>query len=171
MNLLELIAEDLRTHREGLLSQGFWAVMVYRFSHPRMKVRSKIVRVPYYILNRLMQKFIEVSCGISLPEATTVGRRLNIEHFGSIIIHGAAVIGDDVIIRQGVTIGNRSESEPGVAPVIGNRVVIGAGAKILGRVHVGDGAVVGANAVVLKDVPAGAFAVGVPARIIERTAN
>ncbi|MDV3253677.1 serine O-acetyltransferase [Devosia sp. BK] len=166
--MYKLIREDLRTHREGLFSQGFWALFVYRLSHPRTKVRTPFIRVPYYIINRLMQKFIEISCGICLPETSVVGRRLNIEHFGSIIVHGRAVIGDDVILRQGVTIGNRSQGYPEEAPVIGNRVVIGAGAKVLGNVCVGDGAVIGANAVVVKDVPPGALAVGVPARIIER---
>jgi serine O-acetyltransferase len=82
-------------------------------------------------------------------------------------VSGDTVIGDDVVIRNGVTLGLRRTGERG-APTLGNRVDVGAGAKILGKIHIGDGAVIGANAVVLKDVPAGALAVGIPARIILR---
>jgi serine O-acetyltransferase len=113
-----------------------------------------------------MQKLIELFCGISIPETTIIGRRLNIEHFGSIIIHGATIIGDDCIIRQGVTIGNKSASRPMEAPRLGNRVDIGAGAKILGPIVVGDGAVIGANAVVTKDVMENAVMAGIPAQLI-----
>ena len=80
------------------------------------------------------------------------------------------MIGDDVVIRQGVTIGLRTTGRRG-APVIGNRVDIGAGAKLLGNIRIGDDAVIGANAVVLCDVPAGALAVGVPAVIKLRAAR
>jgi serine O-acetyltransferase len=97
-----------------------------------------------------------------------VGRRVIIEHQSGIVIHGDAVIGDDCIIRQGVTIGNRRLNRPLDAPRLGNRVSVGAGAKLLGSIHVGDGAQIGANAVVFEDVPAGAAAVGVPARIVQR---
>jgi serine O-acetyltransferase len=88
-----------------------------------------------------------------------------IEHQGCIVIHGNCEIGDDCIIRQGVTLGNRNLDRPFDAPRLGRRVNVGAGAKILGAVDVGDGAAIGANAVVLEDVPAGDLAVGVPARI------
>ena len=105
--------------------------------------------------------------GIELPCETTVGRRVVIEHFGGIIISGDAVIGDDVVIRNGVTIGLRRTGEKG-APVIGNRVDIGTGAKILGAIKIGDDVVIGANAVVLQDIPANSLAVGVPAKIKPR---
>ena len=90
-----------------------------------------------------------------------------IEHFGGIVVSGDAVLGDDVVLRNGVTIGLKRTGERG-APVIGNRVDIGAGAKILGAIHIGDDVVVGANAVVISDVPPGCLAVGVPARVIPR---
>lgn len=160
------IAEDFRTHREGILAQGFWALFVYRLSAPRKNIRNRVIRIPYFVLNRLMQKFIEVTCGIHLPESAVIGRRLNIEHFGGIVIHGNCIIGDDVTIRQGVTLGNKGSGQLAKAPNIGHRVDIGAGAKIIGSVTIGDDAKIGANAVVLVDVPAGATAVGVPARII-----
>ncbi|MGI0523738.1 serine O-acetyltransferase [Rhizobium giardinii] len=165
------IIEDLKTHREGLLAQGFWALLVYRLSAPRKHVKSKIFRIPYFIVNRIMQKFIEVTCGIHLPESTAIGRRLNIEHFGGIIVHGHCVIGDDVTIRQGVTLGNKGAGNLAGAPRIGNRVDIGAGAKIIGNVTIGDDVRIGANAVVLTDIPSHSLAVGVPARVVSDVQN
>ena len=107
-------------------------------------------------------------CGVTIGVSAKIGRRLVIEHSGGIVVHGNSVIGDDCIIRQGVTIGNRRLDRPREAPHIGNRVNIGAGAKILGGVRIGDDVEIGANAVVIADVPSGAIAVGVPARIILR---
>ena len=105
--------------------------------------------------------------GIELPYSVDLGRRVIIEHQGGIVVHGNAVIGDDCIIRQGVTIGNRSLDRPQDAPVLGARVNVGAGAQILGSVVGGDDAGIGANAVVLSDIPSHATAVGVPARVLE----
>jgi len=165
MRLLSQIAEDRRSQREGLLAQGFWALLVYRISHRRLSCRYRLVRKPWWLLNALAQKFVEFSCGITLPETATIGRRLQIEHYGAIILHGGVVIGDDCLIRQGVTIGNAGRNAPQGAPKLGNRVEIGAGAKLIGAITVGDDAVIGANAVVISDLPAGCLAVGVPAVI------
>jgi serine O-acetyltransferase len=104
--------------------------------------------------------------GIELPYSAQLGRRVVIEHQGAIVVHGNSVIGDDCILRQGVTLGNRNLDAPLEAPVLGDRVNVGAGAKILGAVRVGDDSAVGANAVVIRDVPAGLTAVGIPARIL-----
>lgn len=161
--------EDLRAAREGILSLGFWALQVYRFGHLRYKFQSKLVRYPLGALHLLLAKLAEMLCGVTIGVSAKIGRRLVIEHSGGIVVHGNAVLGDDCTIRQGVTIGNRRTDQPLDAPHIGHRVNIGAGAKILGAVWVGDDAEIGANAVVIKDVPAGAIAVGVPARIILRT--
>jgi serine O-acetyltransferase len=92
-----------------------------------------------------------------------LGQRLMLPHPNGVVIHEDAVIGDDCMIMQQVTIGMIGEGE---VPTIGNRVYIGAGAKIIGRVTVGDGARIGANAVVTEDVPANWTAVGVPAKLI-----
>jgi serine acetyltransferase len=102
----------------------------------------------------------DVSCG-DVADDDGVGANLGI------IVSGDTVIGDDCILRNGVTIGMKKIGEPG-SPVIGNRVEIGAGAKILGKIHIGDDAQIGANAVVIRDVPAGHIAVGIPARNIPR---
>lgn len=159
------ILEDLKVHREGLLAQGFWALQVYRFGHLRYRFKSKLIRIPLAMLHIVLSKLCEVFFGISIGVNAKIGRRLMIEHFGCIIVHGRAVIGDDCMIRQGVTIGNRRPDMPLDAPVMGSRVSVGAGAKILGRVTIGDDVDIGANAVVICDVPANHIAVGVPATV------
>jgi len=166
-----LIGEDRSTQREGLLAQGFWALAVYRLSHRRLALRPGLIRTLWGGLSLMATKAVECSCGISLPEGVTIGRRLRIEHFGGVIVHSCTVIGDDCLLRQNVTLGNRSEAQPMDAPVLGNRVQVGAGAVVLGKVRIGDDAIIGANAVVLADVPEGAVAVGNPARLIGRTAK
>lgn len=158
--------EDLHVAQEGLLSLGFWALQVYRFGRLRYRFQSKLIRIPLGVLHLILAKLMEMASGITIGVGAKIGRRLTIEHSGAIVVHGNAQLGDDCIIRQGVTIGNRRMDDPFGAPVLGHRVNVGAGAKILGRVTVGDGAEIGANAVVIKDVPAGATAVGVPARIL-----
>jgi serine O-acetyltransferase len=163
-----LFFEDLRASREGLLAQGFWALQIYRFGHLRYRFKSKLIRYPLGIVHAVLAKLGEILFGIKIGVAAKLGRRVVIEHFGGIVVHGCAVIGDDCIIRPGVVIGNRQLDKPFEAPVIGNRVNIGAGAKILGGVRIGDDVDIGANAVVIRDVPAGALAVGVPARIVLR---
>jgi len=114
-----------------------------------------------------LKTIAEILTGIDLPCEALVGRRFRIDHFGGIVISGDAVFGDDCIIRNGVTVGLRHTGHRG-SPVIGNRVDIGAGAKILGPIRIGDDVAIGANAVVIKDVPANSIAVGVPAHIVRR---
>ena len=161
-----LIVEDLKAQREGLLGLGYWALLTYRFGHARLVIRNRWLRLPWTILYVLLAKLAEIFCGVTIGATARIGRRFSIEHHGGIVIHGCAVIGDDCMIRQGVTIGNAGASDPLGAPILGNRVEIGAGAKIIGRVRVGDGAIIGANAVVVKDVPANSMVGGVPARLI-----
>jgi serine O-acetyltransferase len=161
------VLEDLKAQREGLLGLGFWALLVYRFGHARFVIRNKIVRAPWTIVYIVLNKLTEVFCGICIGATATIGRRLSIEHHGCIVIHGAAVIGDDCLIRHGVTLGNTGSEDPFGAPTIGNRVQFGAGAKILGRVRVGNDVIIGANAVVIQDVPDYAVVGGVPARILK----
>lgn len=119
------------------------------------------------MLYKLLKPFCEVLTGIELPCEATLGRRFRIDHFGGIVISGDAVFGDDCVIRNGVTVGLRHAGQRG-APTVGNRVDIGAGAKILGAIRIGDDVLIGANAVVLIDVPSNSVAVGVPARILPR---
>jgi serine O-acetyltransferase len=165
--MFENIAEDWRTYQRDPWRQGMWVMLVYRFGCWRYHVRPLLLRKLFSLLYKFAKIISQILTGIDLPCEAKVGRRLKFEHFGGIIISGDAVIGDDVIIRNGVTIGLKYTNHAG-APVIGNRVDIGAGAKIIGPITIGDDAVIGANAVVLCDVPAGATAVGIPARILPR---
>lgn len=170
MRLLRLVVEDWHAHGRDWTKPGFRAIAICRFGQWRMSIRSKILRAPFSVLYRVGYRRARNVYGIELPYTVQLGRRVVIEHQGAIVIHGNAVIGDDCVIRQGVTIGNRRLEAPYDAPQLGTRVNVGAGAKILGDVIVGDDAVIGANAVVLDDVPAAAIAVGVPATIRLRTA-
>jgi serine O-acetyltransferase len=166
LGLWQQIKEDWIAHGSDWTRPGFRAVAVHRFGVWRMKVEPKILRAPFSILYRALFRKVRNTYGIELPYSVQLGRRVIIEHQSAIVIHGDCVIGDDCIIRQGVTMGNRYLERPLDAPKLGTRVNVGAGAKIFGDVTIGDGANIGANAVVLCDVPAGATAVGIPAKVI-----
>ena len=142
-------------------------MVIYRFGRWRSTIRPRILRVPLSFIYKFLKPFFESLTGIELPCEAIVGKRFRIDHFGGIIISGDAVIGDDCVIRNGVTIGLRHAGQSG-SPIIGNRVDIGAGAKLLGPIRIGDDVSIGANAVVITDVPSNSIAVGIPARIKPR---
>jgi serine O-acetyltransferase len=167
IGFLALLREDLGTNGGTIFEQGFWAVAVHRFGNWRMGVRFKPFRAPLTLLYRFMYLFVEVAAGISLPYTIRLGRRVRIWHHGGIILH-ARSIGDDVHIRQNTTMGIASVDRHLEIPTIGNRVDIGCGACILGGITVGDDCKIGANAVVLSDIPPGSTAVGMPARVVRR---
>ena len=166
MGLIRLLREDLRAHDGHLTELGLWAIAVHRFGNWRMG-RAKPIRAPLTVIYRLLYVMVEVATGISLPYTVRVGRRVRIWHQGGIVLH-ARSIGDDTQIRQNTTMGVAATTRLTSIPTIGARVDIGCGACILGDVVIGDDARIGANAVVLADVPAGATAVGVPARVVRR---
>lgn len=163
-SLRALIAEDYAAHGRDWTKPGFRAVAAYRLGVWRMGIRSRLVRAPFTFLYHIFFRVCRNIYGIELPYTARIGRGVVFEHQGGIVIHGSTVIGDGTIVRQNCTLGIRSLDDLDGAPVIGRNVDIGAGAVILGRVNVGDGAAVGANAVVLVDVPEGWLAVGVPAK-------
>ena len=166
LGLWSQIKEDHAAHRRDWTRPGFRAVAVHRLGVWRMGIKSKLLRAPFSVLYRSLHRRVRNGYGIELPYSVTLGRRVIFEHQSGVVIHGNSVIGDDCVIRQGVTLGIRREDQPDEAPVLGRGVSVGAGAVILGGVQIGDGANIGANAVVLKDVPAGATAVGIPAKIL-----
>jgi serine O-acetyltransferase len=171
LSLWQQIREDWIAHGRDWTRPGFRAVAIQRFGVWRMSIEPLILRAPLSIFYRSLYRKARNGYGIELPYTVKLGRRVIIEHQGAIVIHGDCVIGDDCIIRQGVTLGNRYPDRPLEAPVLGDRVNVGAGAKILGKVHLGDDVNIGANAVVLKDVPAGETAVGIPAKILKSKAE
>jgi serine O-acetyltransferase len=166
LGLWQQIKEDWIAHGRDWTKPGFRAVAVYRFGVWRMKMKPILLRAPLSILYRALFRKIRNTYGIELPYSAQLGRRVVIEHQSCIVIHGDCVIGDDCIIRQGVTMGNRYLDRPFDAPKLGKRVNVGAGAKIFGNVTIGDDVSIGANAVVLSDIPPGKTAVGIPAKIL-----
>jgi serine O-acetyltransferase len=150
--------------RPFLREQSIWAVWLYRYGRRIDKktdtLSRKIQIAGYWLLFRL----VETCTGISLPKQARIGPGLRIWHFGGIFIHPNAVIGANCTLRQGVTIGNRYEDD--CAPILGDNVVLGAYAQVLGGIRIGDNCQIGALTVVLHDVPDNATAVGNPARII-----
>jgi len=166
LGLWEQIKEDWIAHGRDWTKPGFRAVAVCRFGAWRMNVEPKLLRAPLSIIYRAMYRHVRNVYGIELPYTVNLGRRVIIEHQSCIVIHGNCVIGDDCIIRQGVTIGNRYLDKPLEAPQLGARVNVGAGSKILGKLVIGDDVSIGANAVVLSDIPTGKTAIGIPAKIL-----
>ena len=160
--MFDNIRQDWAAHDCNWTRHGFWALVVYRFGRWRYGIRSRPLRVPFSFLYKLLKFFADAILGIEIPCEAVIGRRFTIEHTGAIVVSGDAVFGDDCVIRQGVTVGLRNRNHRG-SPRIGNRVDIGAGAKLLGDIQIGDDVAIGANAVVLCDVPSGSIAVGVPA--------
>ncbi len=138
-------------------SPGFQAVWGYRLARWFMHRH-----IPF--VGAVIQRFVEVWTGISLPPEATIGPGLLIQHFGGIVINGSAVIGSDCTFHHGVTIGNRVPGGP--SPRVGNRVMVGVGAVVLGGITIGDDVEIGANAVVVASIPNDAVAVGIPARVV-----
>jgi len=165
LGLLALLREDRRTHGGDWLDQGFWAVAVHRFGNWRMGVRPRALRLPFSLVYKFLDKWVQWTCGITLPYTVRLGRRVRIWHHGGMVLH-AMSIGNDVHIRQNTTFGIARRERLHELPTIEDGVDIGCGAVILGAITVGKGTVIGANAVVLKDVPPGSVAVGVPAKVV-----
>jgi serine O-acetyltransferase len=135
---------------------GLHAIWLHRVSHWLWNVRLKL-------LARILSHLTRIVTGIEIHPAATLGRRLVIDHGMGIVIGETAIVGDDVTMYHGVTLGGVLLDKVRRHPRIGNRVILGAGAKILGAIEVGDDARIGANAVVTKDVSMGATMVGIPA--------
>src|SRR5947209_10392413 len=163
--VLALLREDLRTYNGDFFDQGFWAVAVHRFGNWRMGL-PKLLRWPFTLLYRFLQKWVQWTCGITLPYTVRLGRRVRIWHHGGMILNAAA-IGDDVHIRQNTTFGIARKDRLHELPTIEDRVDVGCGAVILGKITIGHDSVIGANAVVLNAVPPNSVAVGVPAKVIK----
>ncbi len=165
IGLLALVLEDLQSHDNHVLEQGFWALGVHRFGNWRMGIRWKLFRAPMTLLYRFLFRWVEWTCGISLPYTVSVGRRVRIWHHSGMVLH-ARSIGNDVQIRQNTTFGVAHRGENECIPVIEDGVDIGCNVCVLGNVRIAQGATIGAGSVVLHDIPPGAVAVGIPARVL-----
>jgi len=165
--MFDNIKKDLAAYSGDYSCQGFWAMVIYRFGRWRYTISISFIRKPFSLLYKIFYKVIQIIAGIELPCEAQIGQNFRIDHFGAIVVSGYARFGDDCVIRNGVTVGLKNSDDP-CAPSIGNCVDIGAGAKVLGNITIGDNVQIGANAVVISDVPSNSIAVGVPAKIIQR---
>jgi serine O-acetyltransferase len=139
---------------------GLHAVLIHRFAHTLWGSELKW-------LGRLVSHIGRWLTGIEIHPGASIGRRFFIDHGMGVVIGETAEIGDDCTLYHGVTLGGTSWNKGKRHPMLGRGVVVGAGAKILGPITIGDGARVGSNAVVVKEVPAGATVIGIPARVVE----
>lgn len=165
--MFDNIRADFRAHGNDWGAQGFWAMAVYRLGRWRYGVRPAPLRKVFSLLYKVLFKFVQVVAGIEVHCEAKVGRNFVIDHSGGVVVSGYAQFGDDCRIRTGVVVGLARVEDP-CAPVIGNNVDVGAGAKLLGRIVIGDNVRIGANSVVTRDVPSNSIAVGVPARVMPR---
>lgn len=171
-SLLELIKEDFclpknndpayRSSFELIFNYpGIWAIVNYRLS-------NALYKNGFTRLARVLSGLSQFLTNTDIHPACTIGRRVFLDHAFGVVIGETAIIGDDVLIYQGVTLGGVSLSHGKRHPTICSNVTIGAGAKILGNIIIGENSKIGANSVVITDVPTSSTAVGVPARIIKR---
>ena len=142
-----------------LLYTGVHATIYHRVAH-------RLYRWRLYFLARLVSQWCRFWTGIEIHPGATIGRRLVIDHGTGIVIGETAELGDDVLLYQQVTLGGTGKDVGKRHPTIGNNVMVGAGAKVLGPITIHDNARIAAGAVVLQEVPANATAVGVPAQIV-----
>lgn len=145
-----------------LLYSGVHALLLYRLAHWLHGKRL-------YFAARATSQLARFLTGIEIHPGARIGRNLVLDHGCGVVIGETAWIGDDCLIYHGVTLGGTGCCLGKRHPTVGDRVVIGCGAKILGPVHIGSGARIGANAVVLTDVPPDATAVGIPARLVSKS--
>ena len=143
----------------ALASPGLHAIWAHRVSH------ALWTRPGGHLAARLLSQVSRSVTGVEIHPGAQIGRRFFIDHGMGVVIGETAEVGDDVLLFHGVTLGGRSMKRVERHPTIGNNVIIGAGARVLGPVYIGDGVQIGANCVVVKDIPAGAVATGVPATV------
>lgn len=168
----ETVKEEVQTFRERdpaaksdtevlLLYSGLHAILAYRVSH-------KLYLTEHYFSARAVSQFAKFITGIEIHPGATIGKRLFIDHGAAVVIGETAEIGDDCTIYQGVTLGGTGKDVGKRHPTLGNNVMVGAGAKVLGPMKIGDNTKVAAGAVVLTEIPDNSTAVGIPAKVVRR---
>ena len=143
---------------------GIWAIFWYRIS-------NKLYKNGFKTLARFIMGLSQILTNIDIHPGATIGKRVFIDHGIGVVIGETAIIGDDVTIYQGVTLGGVSLNKGKRHPTIENNVIIGGGAKVLGDITIGEGSKIGANSVVVKDVPPHSTVVGIPGKIVQRKEN
>jgi len=174
MSVLSTVREDLQNARvhdpaargdleNALVYSGLHAIWAYRLAHlwwakPALRPAA-----------RVLTQFMRFLTGIEIHPGATIGRRFFIDHGMGVVIGETTTIGDDVMVYHGVTLGGRSLQQGKRHPTVGNRVTVGAGAKVLGPLNIGDASAIGANSVVTHDMPTDSIATGIPAVVRPRT--
>jgi len=170
--LAVVFREDIRTAQKKdpaagsflqvlLLYQGLHALIFHRIAH-------FFYMIHWSFLARFLSQLSRWYTGIEIHPGAKIGKRFFIDHGMGVVIGETAIVGDDVLLYQGVTLGGTGLEKGKRHPTVGNNVVIGAGAKVLGNITVGDNSYIGANAVVIRDVPPNSTMVGVPGRITKQ---
>lgn len=171
-----IVTEDIATTRQ-LLSMymenfSLWYILSYRFGRwVRQKCRVPFLRQVLMVCTRMTHNLLSLLTGIQIGFDAKIGKGLYIGHHGMLIVNGKVVIGDYCNLGPGVVIGQGGRRENRGVPVLGNKVYVGVGAKIIGKIQIGDEVAVGANAVVTKDVPSHVTVAGIPARIINQNGS
>ncbi len=169
---INTIIEDINTIKEKdaaaksvieviLLYQGFHVLLAHRIAHKLLKWR-----IPF--IPRLISQIARFLTGIEIHPGATIGKRFFIDHGMGVVIGETAVIGDDVLIYQGVTLGGTGKDHGKRHPTLGNFVTVGAGAKVLGNISIGDYSLIGAGSVVIENVGEHCTVVGIPGRIVKQ---
>ena len=143
---------------------GLHAILVHRVAH-------RLYRAGVPLLPRVLSQFSRWITGIEIHPGATIGRRFFIDHGMGVVIGETAEIGDDVLLYQGVTLGGTGKECGKRHPTVGNHVIVGTGAKVLGNIRIGDGSRIGAGSVVVHPVPAGSTVVGIPGKVVRRRAE
>ena len=175
LKMLEYCVEDVKCVKERdpaargtlevlFLYPGLHAIWIYRFAH-WLQNRG------HYFLARAASQYAAMVTGIEIHPGAKIGRRFFIDHGHGVVIGETTEIGDDVTLYQGVTLGGTGKDKGKRHPTIGNNVMIGSGAKVLGPFKVGDNSNIASGAVVLNEIPANCTAVGVPAQVVRCCGN
>jgi len=154
----------VKIQRQRARLKSFFAI---RFPcHPASRFAHKLYRAKVPLLPRLISQIGRFTTGIEIHPGARIGRRFFIDHGMGVVIGETTEIGDDVLLYQGVTLGGTGKEKGKRHPTLGNRVVVGTGAKVLGNIRIGDGVKVGAGSVVIHPVPDHSTVVGIPGRVV-----
>ena len=172
MNIFKTIAEDVRAvkERDPAAQSSFVIWLTYPGLHARWShvVEHWLWNHGLKSLARISSQFTRFMTGVEIHPGAQIGRRFFIDHAMGVVIGETAIVGDNCVLYQGVTLGGTGNETGKRHPTLGNNVTVGTGAKVLGNIHIGNNVKIGGNSVVVKDVPDNCTVVGVPGRIIKR---
>ncbi len=175
MNSFKLLKYDLNNamKNDPAARNPLEVLILYPFIHALIQYRMAhfLYKKKFFFLARLISQVARFFTGIEIHPGAQIGKGLFIDHGMGVVIGETAELGDNVTLYHGVTLGGTGKDTGKRHPTVGNNVIIGSGAKILGPINIGNNVKVGANSVVLKDVPSNTTAVGIPARYIQKKLN